>query len=154
MTQLVSELRHDAPTAKKTKVTVTATRSSVTQGAEFTMAADYVDKGGKQDGDKLKFDADAGPFRLSFELDDDSGLGLAFFPGFADAMWVAVGEACPTMAGNGNGAITPESDPSNKKLVVINANSVAQTLTFMLRFSGTGGSGPYVYDPKIVNGGG
>ncbi len=46
---------------------------------------------------------------------------------------------------------------SSKKLVVTNANFIAETLTFILRFSGTASSSgypPYVYDPEIVNGGG
>ena len=156
MTQMVSELRHNTATAKKTKVTVTANPLSAAPWASFTMAADYVDKGGKQDGDKLKFDANAGPFDLSFELDDNTSLGLAFYPDFADAIWVAVGDACPTGPGNGAGAITPGS-VSNKKLVVTNTNSVAETLSFELRFTGSAagvGVPPYVYDPKIINGGG
>ena len=156
MTQLVSELRHEGTTEKKTKVTVTASPLAVAPWASFAMTSDYVDKGGKQEGDKLKFDANAGAFDLSFELADNTSLGLAFYPDFADAMWVAVGEACPTAPGDGNGAITPGS-VSNKKLAVTNANSVAQTLTFALRFTGNapgGGQMTCPYDPKIVNGGG
>jgi hypothetical protein len=156
MTEMVSELRYDTATAKKTKVTVTATPLAAAPWVGFAMAADYPDKGGKQDGDKLKFDAGAGEFDLSFELDDQTALNLAFYPSPADAIWVAVGTTCPTQAGNGDGAITAVS-ATNKKLVVTNANSVPQTLTFALRFSGIQSSGnypPYVYDPEIVNGGG
>ena len=156
MSQMVSELRHETAGAKKTRVTVTASAASNPPGVAFGMSADYVDKGGKQDGDKLKFDAGAGPFDLSFDLDDSSGLQLAFYPTVADAIWVAVGDSCPTAAGNGNGAISPGS-ASNQKLVVTNANSSAQTLTFALRFTGNatgGGQTTYVYDPKIINGGG
>jgi hypothetical protein len=156
MTQMVSELRHDAVTARKTRVTVTAsTSSSSPQGVEFTMAADYVDKGGKQEGDKLKFDPGAGPFDLKFDLDDTTSLGLAFYPEFVDAMWVAVGSSCPAGPGDGGGAITPRS-VTDRKLNVTNANSVAQTLAFALRFTGTapgGGKTTYAYDPKIINGG-
>jgi hypothetical protein len=155
MTDMVSELDRDTVTAKKTKVTVTASPLAAAPWVSFAMAADYPNKGGKQDGDKLKFDGGAGDFDLSFELDDQTELNLAFYPSATDAIWVAVGTTCPTEAGNGGGAITPVS-VSNKKLVVSNANAVAQTLTFALRFSGTQSSGypPYVYDPEIVNGGG
>ena len=156
MTQMVSELRHEVVAAKKTKVAVTASPLSAAPWVSFAMRADYVDKGGKQDGDKLKFDANAGEFELEFKLDDQSGLQLAFYPDFADAIWVAVGDNCPTAAGNGNGAISPGT-ASQRKLVVSNANAVAQTLTFALRFAGNapgGGETSYAYDPKIINGGG
>ena len=156
MTQLVSELRHDPVTAKKTKVTVTARPLGAPPWVGFAMASDYVDKGGKQEGDKLKFDAGAGAFDLSFELADDTSLGLAFYPDFADAMWVTAGSSCPSGPGDGGGAIVP-GPLSSKKLSVTNANSVAQTLTFALRFTGAapgGGETSYIYDPKIINGGG
>lgn len=156
MTEMVSELRHDTVTAKKTKVTITASPLAVAPWVSFAMTSEFVDKGGKQDGDKLKFDANAGDFELSFKLVDQSGLQLAFYPDFADAIWVAVGDTCPTAAGNGNGAISAGS-ASSQKLVVSNANAVAQTLTFALRFTGAasaGGYPPYVYDPQIINGGG
>ena len=156
MTQLVSELRHETGTAKKTKVMVTGTPLGAPPWVDFAMASDYVDKGGKQEGDKLKFDAGAGDFELSFRLVDQTSLQLAFYPDFADAMWVAVGDNCPTAPGNGNGAISPGT-ASPSKLVVSNANSIAQTLTFALRFTGNapgGGETSYIYDPKIINGGG
>ena len=156
MTDMVQELDRDVVGAKKTKVTVTASPLDAAPWVSFTMDADYPNKGGKQDGDKLKFDAGAGEFDLSFELDDQTELNLAFYPDFTDAMWVAVGTTCPTAAGDGGGAIIPGT-VSDTKLVVTNANSVAQTLTFALRFTGDASSGgypPYVYDPEIVNGGG
>ncbi len=142
-------------TAKKTKVRVLATPLEASPWVHFAMDADYVDKGGKQEGEKLKFDANAGAFDLTFTLDDKTGLNLAFYPDPADAMWVAAGAGKPTGPGFGNGAIVPVS-VSRQKLVVTNANWVAQTLNFVLRFEGTAQSGfpPYVYDPLIVNGGG
>lgn len=156
MTDMVSELDCDVTTAKVTKVTVTASPLEAAPWVRFAMTADYIDKGGKQDGEKLKFYAHAGPFDLSFDLDDKTKLKLAFYPEFADAMWVAVGTTCPTERGDGGGAIIPVS-VADQKLVVTNANFVEQTLTFALRFSGTASSGgypPYVYDPQIINGGG
>ena len=156
MTEMVQELDHDVVGAKKTTVTVTATPLGAAPWVTFTMDANYPNKGGKQDGNKLKFDAGAGPFDLSFELDDQTSLDLAFYPSFVDAMWVAVGTSCPTQAGDGNGAIIPVT-VANTKLVVTNTNSFGQTLTFALRFTGTASSGgypPYVYDPQIINGGG
>jgi hypothetical protein len=156
MTDMVSELDRDTATDKKTKVTVTARPLAGPPWVRFAMAADYPDKGGKQDGEKLKFDVGAGAFDLSFDLDDQSGLSLAFYPDVADAIWVAAGTTCPTQAGNGGGVITGVS-VADKKLVVTNANTIKQTLTFALRFTGTTSAGnypPYVYDPEIVNGGG
>ena len=156
MTRMVSEVRDGAVVAKKTKVTVTASPLNVTPWVDFAMTADYENKGGKQKGDKLEFDANAGDFDLSFDLDDKSGLQLDFYPDVADAMWVAVGSTCPTGPGNGGGAIAPGSAATNT-LVVTNANQVAETLSFELRFTGNapgGGQTTYVYDPKIVNGGG
>ena len=156
MTDMVQELDRDVVGAKKTNVTVTATPLDAAPWVSFTMDANYPNKGGKQDGDKLKFDAGAGAFDLSFDLDDQTALNLAFYPDFTAAMWVAVGPTCPTEPGNGIGAIVAKTVAS-KKLVVTNANSVAQTLTFALRFTGTastGGYPPYVYDPQIINGGG
>ena len=156
MTDMVQELDHDVVGAKKTKVTVTATPLDAAPWVSFTMDADYPNKGGKQDGDKLKFDVGAGPFELSFELDDQTSLNLAFYPSFVDAMWVAVGTSCPTQAGDGNGTIIAGT-VTDTKLVVTNTNSLGQTLTFALRFTGNASSGgcpPYVYDPQIINGGG
>ena len=156
MNDMVQELDRDVVGAKKTKVTVTATPLDAAPWVSFTMDADYPNKGGKQDGNKLKFDAGAGEFDLSFDLDDQTALSLAFYPDFTDAIWVAVGTTCPTQAGDGNGAIIAGT-VANTKLVVTNANAVAQTLTFALRFTGDaspGGYPPYVYDPEIVNGGG
>ena len=156
MTDTAIELDRSVTTAKKTKVTVTATPLATDPWVSFAMKADYPDQGGKQEGEKLKFDARAGEFDLTFELDDETDLKLAFYPTPADAMWVAVGTTDPDQPGFANGAITPVS-VTGKKLVVTNANFIAETLTFILRFSGTASSGghpPYVYDPEIVNGGG
>lgn len=155
MTKMVSDLEYDAVTAKKAKVKVTATSLGSAPWVCFTMDADYPEKGGKQAGDELEFDARAGPFDVSFELDDETDLDLAFYPDFTDAMWVVVGLACPTQPGNGNGAIIPIS-VADKKLVVTNQNAVGQTLTFMLRFTGNSSGAdypPYEYDPRIINGG-
>ena len=156
MTEMVSELRYEV-SAKTAKVTVTARPITVAPGVCFTMKADYPDKGGKLDGDDLQFNSGEGAFELTFKLDDDdTGLNLAFYPDFVDAMWVAVGQTCPKIAGDGNGAITAKS-VADKKLVVMNANAVSQTLTFALRFTGNAsplGNPPYVYDPRIINGGG
>lgn len=156
MNQTVSELRHTAGTRKKAKVKVTASPLGAAPWVEFTMRADYPDAGGQQVGDDLKFDQDAGAFDISFDLQDDTDLGLAFYPDSAQAIWATVGTSKPTQAGFANGALVPDS-VSDKKLVVINNNSAAQTLNFILRFDGKampGGLPPYVLDPLIVNGGG
>jgi len=156
MTDMVSELERDVTMNKKVKVKVTASPLTTDPWVSFAMKADYLDQGGKQDGEKLKFNARAGEFDLTFDLDDKTDLELAFYPTPADAMWVAVGTTDPNQPGFANGAITPVS-VTDKKLIVINANLIPETLTFILRFSGTASSGgypPYVYDPEIVNGGG
>lgn len=142
---------------KKATVTITATRLPAAPWVHYEMAAKFPDKGGSQDGDKLKFDAKEGPFELVFDLDDQTkGLKLGFLPSFAEAMWVAPGTSCPQGPGNGGGAISAGSVNANK-LVVNNANAIDETLTFALRFTGIdspGGFPPYVYDPIIINGGG
>lgn len=156
MSQILNELQHTAGSAKKTKVKVTASPLNAAPWVDFTMSADFTDGGGRQDGDKLKFDPGVGPFELTFELRDDTRLGLAFYADAADAIWAAVGTAKPQQSGFASGAIAPVS-VADKKLVVTNDNSIAQTLNFILRFTGTamvGGFPPYVLDPLIVNGGG
>jgi hypothetical protein len=156
MSQTLSELRHTTGSTKKTKVKVTASPLDAAPWVDFTMSSDYPDGGGKQDGDKLNFDAGAGAFELTFELRDDTKLGLAFYPDASDAIWAVVGTNKPQQGGFANGAIAPVS-VADKKLVVTNDNSIAQTLNFILRFTGTamaGGFPPYVLDPLIVNGGG
>ena len=156
MNQTVSERRHSTGSHKKTKVKVTASPLGSAPWVEFTMRADFPDAGGQQVGDELKFDKGAGAFELTIALRDDTDLGLAFFADAGDSIWAAVGTGKPLQGGFANGTITPVSI-SDKKLVVTNDNSVAQTLNFILRFTGTampGGCPPYVLDPLIINGGG
>ena len=156
MSQLQSELSHTSGSTKKTKVKVTATSLDAAPWVEFAMDADYPDAGGKQEGDKLKFDAGAGAFELTFDLHDETKLDLAFYPDASDAIWAVVGTDKPKQGGFANGAIAPVS-VANKKLVVTNDNAIAQSLNFILRFTGkamAGGSPPYVLDPIIQNGGG
>ena len=154
-----SDLRREAKGKKKATIVVAAERLDQDPWVGFSMAAYYPEGGGKQEGkEKLKFDEKQGPFELTFELEDNSkGLKLAFLPSFEEAMWVAVGIQCPPGGpGDGGGAIAPVRVES-KRLVVNNANSVAETLTFALRFTGLpapDNSTLYVYDPQIINGGG
>ena len=153
-----SDLRREVK-GKKATIVVAAERLDTHPWVGFTMTAHYPEGGGKQEGkEKLKFDQKEGPFELTFELEDNTkGLKLAFLPSFEEAMWVAVGTQCPPGGpGDGGGAITPVRIDS-KRLVVNNANSVAETLTFALRFTGLASPGsfpPYVFDPQIINGGG
>lgn len=156
MSQLQSELHHTSGSAKKTKIKVTASPLNAAPWVDFTMSSDFPDGGGKQDGSKLNFDAGAGAFELTFELHDETKLDLAFYPDPSDAIWAVVGTAKPNQGGFANGAIDPVS-VADKKLVVMNDNSIAQTINFILRFTGTamsGGFPPFVLDPLIVNGGG
>jgi hypothetical protein len=154
-----SDVRQDVKKAKKfATIAVTAARLEQAPWVQFSMTADFIDGGGKQeDKSKLKFDAGEGPFELTFELEDDTkGRKLGFLPTFAEAMWIAVGTECPDGAGNGGGAISG-GPPTEKRLVVTNLNAVEQVLTFALRFRGLpapDGTTLYVYDPQIINGGG
>lgn len=138
---------------KTASIMVTAEPLDFTPWVYFWMTATYPTGGGKKVGENLKFEKDKGPFELTITLDDNSGLGLKFERDFASAMWVSVGPTCPTEAGDGNGAITLVSR-ADLKLVVTNANEVAEMLSFALRFVGNpsgGGSPSYVYDPRIIN---
>jgi hypothetical protein len=155
MSQVQSELSHTSGSAKKTKVKLTSRRLSAAPWVDFKMDADYLDAGGEQVGDKLKFNKGEGAFLLEFELHDDAKLDLAFYPDPAEAIWAAVGTAKPTQPGYADGALTPVS-VSDKRLVVMNDNMVAQSINFILRFSGLQNSDcpPYILDPIILNGGG
>ena len=55
-------------------------------------------------------------------------------PDAADSIWATVGTGKPLQGGFANGTITPVS-VSDKKLVVTNDNSVAQTLNFIRSFA-------------------
>jgi hypothetical protein len=156
MSQTQSDLSQTFRAAKKTKIKLTTRPLSAEPWVDFIMDAYYPNGGGQQVGDKLKFDEDEGAFRLEFDLVDDTGLGLAFYLDPAEAIWAAVGTDKPVHPGFADGAITPVS-VSDKKLVVINDNWVAQSINFILRFTGKSmdsGTPPYILDPLIVNGGG
>lgn len=155
MTNLVSELRHEAMSKKFAMIKVTAEPQKDPPWVSYSMDANYPNQGGKQEGENLKFDNRAGEFEMQFSLVDNTKLNLAFYPSFEDAIWVVVGEGEPSGPGNGGGAILPGS-VVKQKLIVTNANKVSETLTFTLRFTGdSSGKGfpPYLYDPKIINGG-
>ena len=157
MSDTLQDLERDTDlNQKKTLVTVTATALPASPWVAFAMKADYPDKGGKQDGQSLKFDKLAGAFDVTFDLVDASGLNLAFYPEFADAIWVQAGTVCPpAQAGNGNGAIEA-GKVSDKQLKMTNLNASPGTLTYMLRFTGDARDPlhpPYEYDPQIINGG-
>lgn len=155
MTDVVSELDPEVALKKPTIITVTADPLDFTPWVYFSMEAVYPAGGGKKVGENLKFDKRKGGFELTFRLVDNTALGLAFYRTFAESIWVAKGPACPTQEGNGGGAIT-EVSVAEGELVVTNVNGVGEMLSFALRFTGNASSGgfpPYVYDPKIINGG-
>ena len=137
-------------TNKKTKITITATGNP----PSFAMNSQFENGGGHQNGSKLQFDQNAGAFTLTFELADQSGLGLSFYPDAADSLWVSSNAICPVQPGNGGGAITFGAVKSGK-LTADNANLVKADLAFELRFtsSSPGSTPPYIYDPTIGNGG-
>ena len=155
MNDVESELDAEVSAKKSVRITVTADPLDFTPWVYFWMEAEYPGGGGKKVGENLKFDKRKGGFEMTFSLVDNTGLSLAFYRDFADAIWVARGPKCPTQAGDG-GAITPVS-VAEKELIVTNANDLPELLTFALRFRGNASDGafpPYVYDPKIINGGG
>lgn len=154
MSTAVSNIQRHETKPKSAKVKITA-RTGTVEPVDFSMDAHFPDQGGKQDKDALKFDKHAGPFELTFTLDDKTSLGLGFYPDVTQAMWVAAGSSCPAGPGNGGGVISPVSVVSDT-LTVMNANEVEETLTFALHFTGesNGKCPPYSYDPQIKNGGG
>lgn len=148
-------------TAKKVKITVTATNAPAPDYVAFAMSSNYLDGGGNQNGNSLNFNANTGQFKLEFDLSDRTSspaLGLAFMSNPSDAMWVGApgASSCPTGPGDGGGAIDfPPNDNANK-LDVTNENLAQANLHFALRFNGNAiGSSqpPYVFDPIISNGG-
>ena len=106
-------------------------------------------------------------YQLHFHLRDntDPRKDLSFIAPCSEAMWVAVGEECPTCAGNGAGQIQFKHDPNPHLLVVddLNSNVPAMVFKYALRFDGLDGHQPgnppkpcppYEYDPDLKNGGG
>lgn len=155
MTDVVSEIDPEGLVKNSTIITVTADPLEFTPWVYFSMTATYPNGGGKKVGENLKFDKRKSNFEMRFVLVDSTNLDLAFYRTFEEAMWVVVGPTCPTGPGNGGNAIT-EVSVADKELVVTNANGIGEMLTFALRFTGNASSGgfpPYVYDPRIINGG-
>jgi len=106
-------------------------------------------------------------YQLHFHLKDntDPKMDLSFIDQASEAMWVAVGDVCPTCAGNGAGQILFNHEPSKQQLVVddLNSNVPAMKFKYALRFEGAKGQQagdppkqcpPYEYDPDFKNGGG
>jgi hypothetical protein len=106
-------------------------------------------------------------YQLHFHLKDhtDPKKDLRFIDPCSEAMWVAVGDDCPTCAGNGAGQIQFNHSPKRHQLIVddLNSNVPAMIFKYALRFDGTEGQQPgnppkqcppYEYDPEFKNGGG
>lgn len=106
-------------------------------------------------------------YRLHFHLRDQTSprKDLSFIAPSSEAMWVAVGDDCPTCAGNGAGQILFRHPDNPQHLVVddLNSNVPAMVFQYALRFDGAQGEQagnppkqcpPYEYDPDFKNGGG
>ncbi len=144
---------------KKVKVKVTAKRGT-RELVDWTYDADFLDGGGSNNKNKMKFDKGSGPHRITFTLVDETGFGLKFYPDATETMWVAAGASCPTQAGDGGGEILFDRKEVKNELTVVNRNENAGELYYALRFDGLVQQvgkqlyPPYVYDPIMDNGGG
>jgi hypothetical protein len=105
--------------------------------------------------------------KIEYDLDDQTGLGLAFEQQADDCIWVAEGP-CPTTKphkGSDKDQIKDKDRASAKKLKLKNVNDQTCNLHYALRFTGASwsrpeGTGtktfkpPYEYDPEYRNSGG
>ena len=105
--------------------------------------------------------------KIEYDLDDQTGLGLAFEQQADDCIWVAEGP-CPTtkpQKGSDKDQIKDKDRASAKKLKLKNVNDQPCNLHYALRFTGGSwsrpeGTGtktfkpPYEYDPEYRNSGG
>ena len=145
---------------KNVDVTVVATLNPAT-GVEFECS--WRDQSGISQTGPIEFPAGASKNKLSFQLDDRTGLELEFLDQPHEAVWFNV-DSCPA-DGNGadKGQITDKSvekdsgSGKRKKLKLTNLNTEECNLHYALRFTGketSGAAPPYVCDPELRNRGG
>ena len=147
-----------APKAAKTvTVGITAIERVDSPWFDYSMVANYHQKGGKQDHNTLVFDSGAGDFDIDFVLRDVPP-GLMFRPTFAEAFGIAPGTTCPAIGASAAGFSGRVSN-DRTTLFLNNKNDKASAglYQFALCFDGPNRDQthpPFVWDPKILNGGG
>ena len=144
-------------TAKTVTVGITAMERMDSPWFDYSMVANYHDKGGKQDHNTLIFDAGAGAFDIDFVLRDVPP-GLMFKPTFAEAFGIAPGTACPAIGASASG-FSGRVSHDRTTLYLNNKNDKASlgTYQFALCFDGPyrdASHPPFVWDPAIINRGG
>ena len=144
-------------TAKKVTVGITAIEREDAPWFDYSMVANYHDKGGKQDHNILVFDSGAGDFDIDFVLRDVPP-GLMFRSTFAEAFGIAPGTACPAI-GAGAAGFSGRVSKDRTTLFLNNKNDKASAgdYQFALCFDGPDRDAkhpPFVWDPIIRNGGG
>ena len=146
--------------SKNVDVTVVATLNPAT-GVEFECT--WQDQSGVPQTGPIEFPFGASQNKVSFRLDDQTGLDLEFLDRPHEAAWFNV-DSCPSH-GNGTdlGQITDKAvekdhgSSKRKKLKLTNLNTEECNLHYALRFTGNeaGNSAPpYVCDPELRNRGG
>ena len=130
----------------KIKVEVTAIRDA-------SGAICYSHKiNGQNKGGKIDLAKDSGPYKLVFDLDDDTGLGLRFdasAPFYCD---VSRGDGCPASIDREQIMVDSCNDD---ELIVIDWNyGERKELHYQLNVMDEFGERQTPYDPVIVNGGG
>lgn len=143
--------------AKKVTVGITAIEREDAPWFDYSMVANYHDKGGKQDHNTLVFDSGAGDFDIDFVLRDVPP-GLMFRATFADAFGIAPGTICPAI-GAGAPGFSGRVSKDRTTLFLNNKNEKASAgdYQFVLCFDGPyrdASHPPFVWDPIIRNGGG
>jgi hypothetical protein len=128
----------------------------------------WEDSAGMSHSGPIDFPFGSGRNRVSFELDDRTGLNLEFHEQPHDAIWFQT-NACPVAANGADlGQITDKQvhkgllTRKRKKLTLTNRNTQACNLHYALRFTGrpwTNSQGqthqpPYACDPEFRNNGG
>jgi hypothetical protein len=178
----VKASKSDGPGEAAGKPAVNWPRSARTRNVHVDVFANTSEEGFVEFSHRWKFEDEPPPpdptgmidlpagktaYQLHFHLRDntDPEKNLSFIDPCSEAMWVAVGEDCPSCAGNGAGQILFNHPPNQHQLIVddLNSNVPAMKFKYALRFEGDKGEQagdppkqcpPYEYDPDFKNGGG
>jgi len=143
-------------TAKKVSVGITAIELQGPPWFDYSMNANYHDKGGKQDHNTLIFDKNAGNFDIEFFLSDVPP-GVMFRPTFAQSFGIAPSPTCPA-AGATVAGFDGRVSKDQSTLFLTNKNDgTGASFQFALYFDGPDRDAshpPFPWDPIIRNGGG
>lgn len=148
-------------------VRIDVTASSDAEGrVRFSHEWKFEGEPGPAKSGRIDLPAGQTAYRLQFFLADSTSpkRKLRFKANAAEAMYVAVGQGCPTGPGDGDGQIDFAGPVTPNLLTVVDRNAGdACILGYTLRFDGDPGEQagqpgkacpPYEYDPEIKNGGG